>query len=61
MANVKREILMILRVPSYAVNILPIAFMPLLIVIMMGVMFNKIGRWETRAICRQWLKLNPPW
>ena len=27
-ANVKREIMMILRVPSYAVNILPIAFMP---------------------------------
>ena len=41
MANVKRELLTILRVPAYAVNILPIAFMPLLLVIMMGVMFSR--------------------
>ena len=41
MANVKREMLTILRVPSYAVNILPITFMPPLMVVMMGVMFNR--------------------
>ena len=41
MANVKREFLQIIRVPSYAVNILPITFMPLLIVIMLGI---SIGR-----------------
>ena len=40
-ANVMREIKSILRVPAYAVNILPIAFMPLVLVIMMGVMFNR--------------------
>ena len=40
-ANVKREMMQILRVPSYATNILPISFMPLLMVIMMGVMAGK--------------------
>ena len=43
MANVKREILSIIRVPSYAVNILPITFMPLVMVIMMGVMIGRSG------------------
>ena len=42
-ACVKREILTILRVPSYAVNILPITFMPVLIIVMMGVAFNRSG------------------
>ena len=40
-ANVKREILQILRVPSYAINILPIAFMPVLIIVMLGM---SVGR-----------------
>ena len=39
----KREIRSILRVPSYATNILPITFMPLLMVIMMFVIGNRIG------------------
>ena len=43
MTNVKREILSIIRVPSYAVNILPITFMPLVMVIMMGVMIGRSG------------------
>ena len=40
-ACVKREILTILRVPSYAINILPISFMPVLMVVMMGVMIGR--------------------
>lgn len=41
LANVKREILQILRVPSYAINILPIVFMPVLIIVMLGM---SVGR-----------------
>ena len=41
LANVKRELFTILRVPSYAVNILPISFMPVLMVVMMGVMIGR--------------------
>ena len=37
----KREILQILRVPSYATNILPISFMPAIMVVMMGVFMGK--------------------
>ena len=60
MANVKREILMILRVPSYAVNILPIAFMPLVIVVMMGVMFNRsAGNADQGTIAQAMAQLNP--
>ena len=40
-ANVKREFLQILRVPSYAINILPIVFMPVLIIVMIGM---SVGR-----------------
>ena len=40
-ANVKREFMQILRVPSYAINILPIVFMPVLIIVMIG---TSIGR-----------------
>ena len=40
MANVKREFLQIIRVPSYAMNILPIAVMPLVITIMMTVVIG---------------------
>jgi ABC-2 type transport system permease protein len=39
----KRELKTILRVPSYATNILPIAFMPLLMVIMLFVISNRIS------------------
>jgi len=39
----KRELWTILRVPSYATNILPIAFMPLLMVIMMFVISNRVS------------------
>ena len=39
----KRELKTILRVPSYATNILPTAFMPLLMVIMMFVISNRVG------------------
>lgn len=39
----KREIKTILRVPSYATNILPIMFMPLLMVVMMFVIGNRVG------------------
>ena len=40
-ANVKREIRQILRVPSYAINILPIVFMPVLMIVMIGMGFNR--------------------
>ena len=40
-ANVKREIKQILRVPSYAINILPIVFMPVLMIVMIGMGFNR--------------------
>ena len=39
-ANVKREFLQIIRVPSYAMNILPIAVMPLVITIMFTVIIG---------------------
>ena len=42
-ACVLREIRTILRVPSYATNILPIAFMPLLMIIMFFVMGNRMS------------------
>ncbi len=42
-ANVRREFVSILRVPSYAINILPIAFMPLLMVVMIGFSMNRGG------------------
>ncbi len=40
-ANVKREFLQIIRVPSYAMNILPIAVMPLVMTIMFTVIIGK--------------------
>ena len=42
-ANVKREFLQIIRVPSYAMNILPIAVMPLVMTIMMTVIIGNTG------------------
>ena len=41
LANVKREALLIIRVPSYAINILPIVFMPVLIIVMIGMSFGR--------------------
>ena len=40
-ACVKREIMTILRVPSYAINILPITFMPVLMIGILGVSFGR--------------------
>ena len=40
-ANVKREFTQIIRVPSYAMNILPIAIMPLVMTIMMTVIVGR--------------------
>ena len=40
-ANVKRELKMILRVPSYATNILPIALLPAIMTIFMGLMVGR--------------------
>ena len=43
-ANIRREFTQIIRVPSYATNILPIVFMPLLMTIMMTVFIgNNMG------------------
>ena len=50
LANVKRELLSILRVPSYAVNILPIAFMPVLMVIMMGTVIGRTAGGEAGSL-----------
>ena len=41
LANVKREALLILRVPSYAINILPITFMPVLMIVVLGMSFSR--------------------
>ena len=46
----KREIKSILRVPSYATNILPISFMPLLMVIMMFVIGGRISGDESENL-----------
>jgi len=43
LANVKREFLLIIRVPSYAINILPITFMPLVIIVMISMSMGKSG------------------
>ena len=42
-ACVKREILTILRVPSYAINILPISFMPVLMIVIIGASFSRVA------------------
>ena len=42
-ACILREIRTIFRVPSYATNILPISFMPLLMIIMMNLAMNKVS------------------
>ena len=57
LANVKREILLILRVPSYAINILPIVFMPLLIIVMISMSSGGSG---TEGGLKQLLGTLPP-
>ena len=41
LANVRREALLILRVPSYAINILPIVFMPVMMIVVLGMSFSR--------------------
>ena len=55
----KRELKSILRVPSYATNILPVAFMPLLMVIMMFVITNRISGTEGEGLSVMLEKFNP--
>ena len=55
----KRELKTILRVPSYATNILPIAFMPLLMVIMMLVVTNRVSGQEGQDITVMLDQFNP--
>ncbi len=52
LANAKREILLIFRVPSYAVNILPVSLMPILMVVMIGGMIGRTasGGGEAKSI-----------
>ncbi len=57
-ANVLREFKQIIRVPSYATNILPIAFMPVLMIIMFGVMFNRSAG-ESGGLTELLGQLNP--
>ena len=59
LACVKRELLTIIRVPSYAVNILPISFMPLLIIIMMGAAFRRSAGEEGDSLLALFSGLNP--
>ena len=49
-ACILREIKTILRVPSYATNILPICFMPLLMVVMMSMIMGRVGGDESESI-----------
>ena len=48
-ACILREIKTILRVPSYATNILPISFMPVVMIIMMSVLIGRITGSQTAA------------
>lgn len=59
LACVKREFLMILRVPSYATNILPISIMPLLMVVMFMVIFRRNTEGTGQGIAEMLEKLNP--
>ena len=59
-ACLKREILTILRVPSYAINILPISFMPVLIIVLMGATFSRTASSNGGETLQTLLsKLNP--
>ena len=55
----RREFRSILRVPSYAMNILPIAFMPLLMVIMIGTLAGKTSGAEGATLQTMLKQLNP--
>ena len=58
-ACVLREIKMILRVPSYATNILPVCFMPLLMVIMICVVGGKSAGESSEGFKSLLQQLNP--
>ncbi len=58
-ANVMREFKQILRVPSYATNILPIAFMPLLMTIMIGAMAGKSASENGEGLTTLFTQLSP--
>ncbi len=59
-ACLRREIVSVFRVPSYAVNILPISFMPVLMVILMGTTFSRTAGSEGQESLAQVLgQLNP--
>ena len=55
----KRELKSILRVPSYATNILPVAFMPLLMVIMLFVISNRISGEQGENLAAALEHINP--
>ena len=58
-ACIRREIRMILRVPSYATNILPVCFMPLLMVIMICVVGGKSAGESSEGFKSLLQQLNP--
>ena len=55
----RREIKTILRVPSYATNILPVSFMPLLMVIMLFVISNRVSGEQGENVMAFFEKLPP--
>ena len=55
----RRELRSILRVPSYAMNILPVSFMPLLMVIMMSVIMRRVSGTEGETILAMLRQLDP--
>ena len=55
----RRELKSILRVPSYATNILPISFMPLLMVIMLFMITNRVSGEEGKNLGMLLQQLNP--
>ena len=54
-----RELKTILRVPSYATNILPICFLPLMMVIMICVIGGRAGGGNTSVFKELFLQINP--
>ncbi len=56
----KRELKTILRVPSYAINILPVSFLPVVIIVMMGTMIGRSSGSEGSGSMAEMLaQLNP--
>ena len=58
-ACVLREIRQVLRVPAYATNILPIALMPALMTVMMGISMNRAGAENGETLNAMLDSLNP--